>query len=260
MLFYGANAFLHFSFMEDERAIGMIGIAMMNTLYRVAAIIVLLPFIKYLERVTDRLLKHMPEPEKQHRIYEVEDLEERFLENPVLALTQSKEAMWKMADITEENLFLSFDLIGKYDAETAEKVIAAEDTVDHYEDKLGTYLVKVTGQTLNHAETLECSLYLHTVADFERISDHSVNIQEAALEIFEKKVRFSDGAVDELRVLENALRKIVTITFRAFREGDLELAAHVEPLEELIDVQSNRYVMAVEQADVSVGLGVDIQS
>ncbi len=237
LLFYGANLLLHFDFMQNSTPISMIGIAFVNTLYRIAAIIVLIPFIKSLERFTDFLLRNSsdPEPEKAEEKIPVVQLEERFLENPVLALTQSKEAMRQMAVITEENLFLSFDLIGKYNAEDAQKVIDAEDAVDHYEDKLGTYLVKVTGQTLNHAETLECSLYLHTVADFERISDHSVNIQEAALELYEKNVKFSESAKDELRVLENALRKIVTITFKAFREGDLELAAHVEPLEELID-------------------------
>ncbi len=237
LLFYGANMLLHFDFMQNNTPISMIGIAGMNTLYRIAAIIVLMPFIKSLERFTDFLLKIKPEPEPEQAEEKgsVITLEERFLENPVLALTQSKEAMRQMAVITEENLFLSFDLITKYSPEDAQKVIEAEDAVDHYEDKLGTYLIKVTSQALNHAETLECSLYLHTVADFERISDHSVNIQEAALELYEKNVKFSECAKDELRVLENALRKIVTITFKAFREGDLELAAHVEPLEELID-------------------------
>ena len=237
LLFYGANMLLHFDFMQNNTPISMIGIAGMNTLYRIAAIIVLMPFIKSLERVTDLMLKIKPEPEPEQTEEKgtVVMLEERFLENPVLALTQSKEAMRQMAVITEENLLLYFDLIAKYNPEDAQKVIDAEDTVDHYEDKLGTYLIKVTGQALNHAETLECSLYLHTVADFERISDHSVNIQEAALELYEKNVHFSESAKDELRVLENALRKIVTITFKAFREGDLDLAAHVEPLEELID-------------------------
>lgn len=237
ILFYGANALVHFRFMQGDVPIGMVGIACMNTLYRIAAIIVLLPCIKYLERITDLLLKAKPETEPESKAQAAAEvqLEERFLENPVLALTQSKEAMCKMADITEENLFASFDLIEHYDSKSAEKVIAAEDLVDHYEDHLGTYLIKVTGKELNHAETLECSLYLHTVADFERISDHSVNIQEAALELSEKKVRFSASAIDELKVLENALRKIVSLTFDAFRSGDLKLASQVEPLEELID-------------------------
>ena len=238
VLFYGSNALLHFSFMQEKAPISMIGIAMVNTLYRIVAIIVLLPFIKYLERITDRLLRNTPEKKQDAKspAYDIGHLEERFLENPVLALTQSREAIQRMADLAENGLFRSFNLIGKYDEEEANKVIEAEDVVDHYEDMLGTYLVKVTGRELNHAQTLEASLYLHTVSDFERISDHSVNIKNVALEIYEKSVQFSDAALDELRVLDAALRRIVAMTFDAFEKGDLELAGKVEPLEEWIDV------------------------
>ncbi len=237
VLFYGANLLLHFSFMQNSAAIDMVGIAMMNSLYRIAAIIVLLPFIKYLERITDRLLRNVKDKKEETtaKTYDIGHLEERFLENPVLALTQSKEAVQRMADLTENGLFRSFDLIAHYDEDEAKNVIEAEDIVDHYEDMLGTYLIKVTGRELNHEQTLEASLYLHTVSDFERVSDHSVNIQEVAKEIWEKKVQFSEPALDELRVMDAALRKIVEMTFKAFATGDLELAGKVEPLEEWID-------------------------
>lgn len=237
VLFYGANLLLHFSFMQNNAAIDMVGIAMMNSLYRIAAIIVLLPFIKYLERITDRLLRNVKDKKEETtaKTYDIGHLEERFLENPVLALTQSKEAVQRMADLTENGLFRSFDLIAHYDEDEAKNVIEAEDIVDHYEDMLGTYLIKVTGRELNHEQTLEVSLYLHTVSDFERVSDHSVNIQEVAKEIWEKKVQFSEPALDELRVMDAALRKIVEMTFKAFATGDLELAGKVEPLEEWID-------------------------
>lgn len=238
VLFYGANAFLHFEAMENGTAVGSVDIALINTLYRVAAIIVLLPCIKYLERITDKLLKSMPESDRKKKShnYEVPQFEERFLENPMIALQQSKEAIYQMANIAEENLFRSFDLLHDYNEDEADRVIDSENAVDLFEDRLGTYLIKVTGQGLNHAQTLEASLYLHTVSDFERVSDHSVNIQKVAEEIHEKKVQFSGGAVDELRVLDAALRKIVTMTFEAFERGDLELACRVEPLEERIDL------------------------
>lgn len=239
VLFYGANAVFHFDAMENGTAVGSVDIALINTLYRVAAIIVLLPFIKYLERITDLLLKSMPEKDskkKKRYTYDVPKFEERFLENPIIALQQSKEAIFQMANIAEENLFRSFDLLHHYSEEEADRVIESEDAVDLFEDRLGTYLIKVTGHGLNHVQTLEASLYLHTVSDFERVSDHSVNIQTVALEIHEKKVQFSGGAVDELRVLDAALRKIVTMTFEAFERGDLELACRVEPLEERIDL------------------------
>ena len=239
VLFYGINAAVHFPFMQSETPIGMIGIATMNTLYRVAAIILLMPFIKYLERITDLLLKHSAEEEekggKKHT-ETIAHLEDRFLDNPVLALTQSKETIHRMANITSENLFRSFSLITHYDEAEAQKVIDAEDLVDQYEDVLGSYLIKVTGLLLNHDQTLETSLYLHTVSDFERVSDHSVNIQEVAQEIFEKNVQFSGDARDELKVLDAALRKIVSMTFEAFINHDLDLACRVEPLEECIDM------------------------
>ena len=234
VLFYSVNAFAHFSFMQNSTPIGMVGIAMMNTLYRVAAIIVLLPCMKYLERITDLLMKNSkekPQPKKKGAI----EFEDRFLDNPVLALAQSNEGITRMAVITADCLFRSFDLINKYDKDEAKRVIEAEDLVDQYEDSLGTYLVKVTGTALNHAQTLECSLYLHTVADFERVSDHAVNIQQVALEIHEKAVKFSPDAKEELAVIDRALRKIVEITFESFRTQNLELAYRVEPLEEVID-------------------------
>ncbi|HBI85161.1 MAG TPA: Na/Pi cotransporter [Ruminococcus sp.] len=234
VLFYGVNAFAHFSFMQNSTPIDMVGIAMMNTLYRVAAIIVLLPCMKYLERITDLLMKNSkekPQPKKKGAI----EFEDRFLDNPVLALAQSNEGITRMAVITADCLFRSFDLINKYDKDEAKRVIEAEDLVDQYEDSLGTYLVKVTGTALNHAQTLECSLYLHTVADFERVSDHAVNIQQVALEIHEKAVKFSPDAKEELTVIDRALRKIVEITFESFRTQNLELAYRVEPLEEVID-------------------------
>ena len=234
VLFYCLNAFLHFSFMDGEVPINAVSIALINSLYRVIAIIALMPFAKQLEKLTGFLLRNVKEPKKPKKV-QVEHLEDRFLPHPSLALAQSSEAICKMAEIAEENLFLSFDLLRNYDEEIAEKVIDAEDVVDRYEDVLGSYLVKVTGTTLNHSQTIETSLYLHTLSDFERISDHSVNLQECALEIRDKQVRFSDAALEELNVMDRALRKIVSMTFEAFKKRDLELASHVEPLEEWID-------------------------
>ncbi|MBR5372571.1 MAG: Na/Pi cotransporter family protein [Oscillospiraceae bacterium] len=235
LLFYGLNMFLEFNFMQNKTAISAVGIATINSLYRVVAIAALLPMMKLLERLSDVFVRKSNEPEPEPGVSEIEHLEDRFLENPVIALAQSHQAILHMANIAEENLFRSFDLVAHYSIDEAEKVIKAEDVVDKYEDALGTYLIKVTGKNLDHMQTLETSLYLHTVSDFERISDHSVNIQEVAQEIFEKDVKFSPVALEELRVLDAALRRVVEITFDAFEHQDMELSSHVEPLEELID-------------------------
>ena len=233
ILFYGANAVFKFSFMQEKTAIGIMGIAVMNTLYRIAAIIVLAPFMKYLERITDFLMRKQPVEEK--RTLDVDRLEERFIAHPALAIAQSQESLYHMADIAEENLFRSFDLLKKFDEEQAKIVDESEDIVDRYEDKLGTYLVKLTGCQLEHSQTIDVSMFLHTIGDFERISDHSENIMEVAREIREKDIHFSSEAVNELETLEAAIRQIVTMTFKAFEERDLELAYRVEPLEDWID-------------------------
>ena len=235
VLFYGLHMFIDFHFMQEGTAISAVGIATINSLYRVVSVIALLPMMKLMEHLSDVLIRKSDEPEEEPGVSEIEHLEDRFLENPVIALAQSHQAILHMANIAEENLFRSFDLISKYDEAEAERVITAEDVVDKYEDALGTYLVKVTGKNLDHNQTLETSLYLHTVSDFERVSDHSVNIQEVAKEIYEKGVKFSPDALEELRVLDAALRKVVEITFDAFERQDMELSSHVEPLEEWID-------------------------
>ena len=233
VLFYGANAVIGFPFMQEKTTIGIMGIAVMNTVYRIVAIIVLAPFMKYLERVTDFLMKKAPVEEKV--TLDVERLEERFIDHPALAIAQSQDALYHMANIAEENLFRSFELLRTFDEEQAKIVDESEDIVDRYEDKLGTYLVKLTGCDLEHKQSIDVSMFLHTIGDFERISDHSENIMEVSREIFEKNIHFSNEASNELDVLEAAIRQIVTMTFKAFVERDLQLAYRVEPLEDWID-------------------------
>lgn len=234
LLFYGINAFAKFSFMEESTPIDAVGIALVNSLYRLVSIAALLPFTKYLDRMTDMMLRGKS-ASAEKKPYEIERLEDRFLDHPALALAQSQDALYHMADIAKENLFRALDLVTSYDEEEANKVIEAEDVVDRYEDLLGTYLIKVTGRELNHAQTIETSLYLHTISDFERISDHSMNIQQVAAEIESEHIAFSSDAAEELEVMESALRSIVEMTFEAFEKRDLALAVKVEPLEECID-------------------------
>lgn len=234
LLFYGINAFAKFSFMEESTPIDAVGIALVNSLYRLVSIAALLPFTKYLDRMTDMMLRGKSVGAEK-KPYEIERLEDRFLDHPALALAQSQDALYHMADIAKENLFRALDLVTSYDEEEANKVIEAEDVVDRYEDLLGTYLIKVTGRELNHAQTIETSLYLHTISDFERISDHSMNIQQVAAEIESEHIAFSSDAAEELEVMESALRSIVEMTFDAFEKRDLALAVKVEPLEECID-------------------------
>ncbi len=163
---------------------------------------------------------------------DIEQLEERFLAHPALAIQQSKIATVSMAKKARKNIFRAMDLLNDFDQKAYQKVQRKEDVIDKYEDKLGTYLVRLTGAELIGSQTSDVSLLLHTIGDFERIGDHAVNIAETASEISEKKVKFSQKAVGEIEVLTQAVRDILNLTIDSYIENDLNKAHQVEPLEE----------------------------
>ena len=162
-------------------------------------------------------------------------LEERFLAHPALAVEQSRQTINEMAELAEQALRGGISLLTVWDEERYDEVMRLEETGDRFEDSLGTYLVKITAQTLTTAENEEVSEYLHTLSDFERISDHARSLAFSAKEIAEKRIRFSEMGAHELDVLSSAVCQMVSMTVTAFKERDLALAARVEPLEELID-------------------------
>jgi len=162
-------------------------------------------------------------------------LEERFINHPSLAIKQCMEAINDMAIQAKENLLLSLELINRFIKKNYEHVQFIEEIVDRYEDRLGTYLLKITKNELNNEQNESIGKFLHTINDFERISDHAVNIAEAAKEIYEKEIDFSVDAEHELHVLGNAVTEIATMAIDAFLNNDLQLAEKIEPLEELID-------------------------
>ena len=166
---------------------------------------------------------------------EIDRLEERFVEHPAIAMEQSRCAMNSMARKTQANLGRAFAILEKYSEQTFQLIQEKEQVIDRYEDKLGTYLVKITQRELTHEQTKEISKFLHTVSDFERIADHAVNLSEAAREIAQKRLVFSADARRELTVITSAVQEIVHVSSQAFIEKDQQLALRVEPLEELID-------------------------
>ena len=210
-----------------------VSIASLNTLFRLATVIVLTPFIGQLERFVCFLFpdKKGTDPAKQ----EMDRLEERFLQHPALAIEQSREVTSAMANTARRNLIDSLDLIQDYSDKGFQVVEELESTVDRFEDKLGTYLMKITVKSLNTRQSEEVSKYLHTISDFERISDHALNIAECAKEIHEKSIIFSEEAIHELTVLENAIRDILHLAVDTFIANDTEGARRVEPLEEIVD-------------------------
>lgn len=210
-----------------------VSVAALNTIFRFAVIIVIVPITKLIENIACRIVKDSPKGLDLLR--DIDRLEERFLTHPALAIEQSRLTINSMAQRAKDNLFDSFMLIDNYSPEGYDWVEHHEDVIDRYEDKLGTYLMNITGKELTHEQSEDVSKYLHTINDFERMSDHALNIAECAKEVSEKQIRFSDEATAEIKVLVSAVSEVISLAVSAFADNNLETAYRVEPLEELID-------------------------
>ena len=230
LLFYGANAIIHFTFLDA--VLSSVSIALMNTLFRLATVIVLLPCIGLMEHMVELLF---PDDGSAAEEQEMDRLEERFLQHPALSIEQSRLVTNSMAERAEGNLLMAVGLRNRWSDKDFRMVGETESVIDRYGDKLGTYLMKITSKSLSQSQSEEVSKYLHTISDFERISDHALNISEAAKEIHDKDLQFSPEACHELDVIESAVREILSIAVGAFVENDPQRAARVEPLEEIID-------------------------
>lgn len=231
LIFYTLDAVLDFSFMS--MAMTAVSLALLNTVFRFVIVILLAPFIPQLEKLGRVIIRGKASGGEE--LQDFERLEERFLDHPALAVEQSRLTVNAMAEKAKENLFDAFALIGNYSDEGFDHVNQLEDIVDKYEDKLGTYLIHVTSRELNSDQNGAVGKYLHTINDFERISDHALNIAECAKELYDKEIVFSDKGKAELSVLVSAVSEIVGTTVSAFVDNDIERAYKVEPLEELID-------------------------
>ena len=229
-LFYVANAIFHFSFMTA--VMNPFSTAGLNTVFRLLNLILLAPFTDAIEAIVNRLVPDTgdSEPAKQKL-----QLEERFLMHPPLALSLCHTAMKEMAEETKRSVEIATGLLHEYTEEEFQKVRDLETEVDEYEDKLGSYLLQLSSQQLSMHESSEVSKYLHTLSDFERISDHARNIAESCAELHEKQLLLSNPALDDLAVLDRAIQKVMELTSGAFVADDLVMAGHVEPLEEVID-------------------------
>ena len=230
-VFYTVNAFVHFDFMSHT--MNMVDVALMNTLFRLLTVVLLAPFIKVLEKIVSFIFKE--DPEDAEETAEIDRLEERFIAHPAIALEQSNNAVCSMARKARKNLSRAFELIYDYSDDKYRVIQNKEDVIDRYEDKLGTYLVKLTGRELTDEQGREISKILHTIGDFERIGDHAVNFADIAREINEKHLKFSDAAQKEIDVVTSAVSEVVILATDAFMNNDIELARRVEPLEEVID-------------------------
>ena len=230
-IFYIVNAIVHFSFMTMEMS--MVSVALTNTLYRLAVVIVLAPAIGLLEALVTKIF-----PEGQDALEEKADmdkLEPRFLDHPTLALAQTKDVIESMPAKTLESVMGVIETRREYNKDGLKRVFELESVIDRYEDKLGNYLFKLTMSDLDETTSAEVSKNLRALTDFERMSDHARNIAESIEEIHDKKIVFSESAQKELGVLEDAIREITDLTIFSFANSNYNKALQVDPLEEVID-------------------------
>ena len=230
VVFYVINAAVHFPFMDATMT--TVTIALLNTIFRFATVLLLTPMIPMLERLVTVLF---PDKAASGALADIDRLEERFLTHPALAIEQSRLTIDSMARQAQNNILSAFALLEKFDDDQFAALQEDEEAIDHYEDKLGTYLIKITSKELTPRQTADVSKYLHTISDLERISDHSLNIGETAQELYTKQIVFSPAGSRELHVMLNAVTRILELTISAFLNNDVDAAYRVEPLEELID-------------------------
>lgn len=240
VVFYSVNHFVHFSFMD--RTMTTVSIAFVNSLFRVVTVAVLFPFIRFLEKMVCAIFKEVVDEEDKD-IVEISVLDDRFIAHPTVAIEQAKSVLCSMAHMAQKNLIRSMELLDTFSQEKYDKIQRREDKVDRYEDKLGTYLVKITQQELTSGQNKEVSKLLHTISDFERISDHAVNISQAAAELFNEKLRFSDCAVEDVELMSLIMKEIVGNVIDAFEQNKVEYAYKTEPLEELVDIYCDEMKM-----------------
>ena len=250
-MYYGLNLVLHFTFVNDT--VTAWGIAVIHSVFNIAATAVLLPFANVLEKLA--ILTIPDDAEKESFAL----LDERLLKTPAVAVERARAATADMAELARVGVVQAMSLTHQWDDALAQKVRDEEAKVDQYEDALGTYLVKLSSRELSHADSQSVNTLLHTISDFERISDHSVNLLSSAEEIHAKNIAFSQDAHEELQVLEGAVQDVLSRTTDAFRKADLHLASKVEPMEtvvdELVRAIKARHVARLQAGSCSIEYG-----
>lgn len=259
-VFYAMNAFIHFAFLEE--AASALGIAVIHTAFNVAAVIIIFPVSWILEKLAYLTIPETEEErekEAEKSRKEIQLLDTRFLSTPGFALEQCKNVAVDMADYSREALFLAIQMLDKFDKASADRVVELENIVDHYEDEIGAYLVKLSSRHLTEKDSQHLSVLLHSIGDFERISDHAINIMEAAKEMHAKELDFSRKAREELGIYTGAIKDIINTSVLVFQEEDLKLAAMIEPMEEVIDYLSvevkKRHMKRLRKGKCTIEMG-----
>lgn len=256
IVFYAIHAIFPFAFMEDTA--NAAGIAVIHTAFNVIATVCWLPFSNVLVKLAMLTIR---DDEVVEKIDDFQLLDDRFLATPGLAVEQCRVVACRMAELTREVIFDAIRLVdeGGYNEEIADRIQAMETKIDRYEDHLGTYMVKLSRASLSREDGHTISMLLHSIGDFERISDHAVNLLKSAEELSQKKLSFSDAGARELHVFSMAVHDIVDRSVKCFMESDAILARSVEPLEACIDdlnvTIKNRHIARLTSGECTIEMG-----
>lgn len=254
--FYSINAVVHFSFLGHSA--NAAGIAVIHSVFNIVATVMLLPFRKGLVKLA---CLTMPDSEEDLALAAKDEnvLDVRFLEKPAFAVQQAKHAAVDMAEVSRRAVFTAMDLLTDFNEEKADQVERYEQKVDRYEDEIGTYLMQISGGQISREDSQTVAMLLHSIGDFERISDHAMNLCEVARQMQKKEGKFSKKAVEELKIYTDAVREIIAMSYQAFEEEDLKKAEMVEPLEEVIDhidkEEKKRHMKRLRKEKCTIELG-----
>ena len=236
-----------------EKPASMIGVAVVHTLFNIINTFVLIPFKKPIMRLCELTVKSSND--KTHTVF----LDERLFNNTALAVSECHRLASEMAEHSRNSLLKSIKLISEYNSEAVNDIKQTEQLIDKYEDKLGTYLVRLSNNELSENTSHSIARMLHSIGDFERIGDHALNICKVAEEMHSKGINFSDEAKRELSVITSAVTEILNMTVDSFINDDIELASHVEPLEQVIDKLNKRlkarHVARLQNGECTIELG-----
>jgi len=262
LVFYALDVLVDFAFLDT--AANAAGIAVLHSIFNIASTILLLPFCSLLEKLAVITVR-----DKKEEKIEISDngelgfLDSRFLEKPAFAVAQSVAATQRMAELSREAINMAVGLLDNFDKEKAEEVILLENLIDKYEDELGTYLVKLSSKSLSVKDSQTISIILHCIGDFERISDHAINICESVEYLNRKGIKFSDEAYGELKVYSDALKEIMGMAVDVFETEDFEMAVKIEPLEEVIDELHARikknHIKRLQGGKCTITLGIALE-
>ena len=233
IVFYSLNRIVSFAFLSDSA--NAAGIAVIHSLFNIGCCIILYPFPNLLVKLATIVIPDGIEEKEEQDDKEMLALDDRFLESPAFAMEICRNASRQMAIETMDAITLALEVANEYDKKKATKVYKLEEKVDHYEDKLGSYLVRLSSKNLSKSDSESLSVMLHGMSDFEKISDHAINIVESAKEMNDRKLVFSKKAKFEMESITRAVHDIVVKTVDVFNSENVDEAIHIEPLEDVID-------------------------